>query len=81
MPVVQVFECDNPGCSNMDVPEFAAHNKNDPSQAAVLTPPFGWLVVGGGYIGTGPDLKVCVCGNKCLLPAWLAALEQYEEAP
>lgn len=75
MPVEPMFKCDNPKCEVVGRPEWIPQLEN-PRSRKPPAPPYGWLVVEGYYMGSGPSAKVTVCSNACLAPAWDAAVEE-----
>jgi len=55
--IVKMTKCDNPSCTTTG----KAENEEDP-----YVPPYGWLTLQGGFIGTGPFFEVVVCSLDCL---------------
>lgn len=61
---VERSKCDNPRCDNTEVPESA-----DAPAGTKYIAPYGWLMLSGFFVGTGPKITVEVCSTACLQPA------------
>ena len=69
---VERIKCDNPGCHNVETPEWVSANGKS------HRPPYGWLSLKGYFQGTGPSISVEVCSVACLELAVGHAVEQGE---
>lgn len=66
--IVQMIQCDNPGCQSRQIPEEGGTQKKP-------RPPYGWLNLKGGWYGHGPYFDLVVCGAQCAQPAMEAVPE------
>lgn len=62
-------KCDNPPCKHTGDPE----NQNP------YMPPYGWADVTVTFVGSGPTLKVEVCGPACIQGAIAEAARKEHE--